>query len=81
MMDVIKEFSAENVLNNEVPVRQDDKARWAYITQWKVAPQSDDRRPVSGSVAAGTSSLAAGRSSARRQHQAKFKAWSQGRHD
>jgi len=81
MIDVIKESPAENAPVIGVAANPEDKARWAYITEWHVEPQSDDRRPVSGSVSAGTSSLSAGRSSARRQHQAMFKAWSQSRHD
>ena len=54
---------------------------WAFINGWKVEPQSNDRAPAFGSVAAGTASPSARRSSARRKHQAMFKEWSQERHD
>jgi len=55
--------------------------RWAFINGWKVEPQSDDRAPMFGEVAHSTASPSAHRSSARRKHQAMFKAWSQDRHE
>jgi hypothetical protein len=59
----------------------DAVARWAFINGWKVEPQSDDRKPVIGAVAQDTGSPSARRSTARRKHQAMFKAWSRERHD
>jgi hypothetical protein len=56
-------------------------SRWAFINGWKVEPQSDDRAPMFGAVAAGTASPSARRSTARRKHQTMFKEWSQDRHD
>lgn len=83
MTDIVNQSAAENAPAIEVPLMAPaDKSRWAYITEWQVEPQSDDRRPMFGSVAAaGKSSLSAGRSRTRRQHKAMFKAWSQSRHD
>jgi len=56
-------------------------SHWAFINEWKVEPQSDDRTPVGGAVALSTASPSAHRSSVRRKHQAMFKEWSQDRHD
>ncbi len=56
-------------------------SHWAFINGWKVEPQSDDRTPMFGTVATGTTSPSSHRSSARRRHQAMFKKWSQNRHD
>jgi len=80
-MEIIEHLDAENSSAVGIPLSAEAKARWAYITEWRVEPQSGDRRPVSGSVATGKSSLSAGRSSARRHHKASFKVWSQSRHD
>ena len=81
-MDVINQSAAEDAPVIEVPLMaQADESRWAYITQWQVEPQPDDRRPMFGRIAAGKSSQSAGRSTTRRRHQAMFKAWSQSRHD
>jgi len=80
-MDTTEHLDAQDSSVIGIPPSADDTARWAYITEWRVGPQSNDRRPVSGSVATGKSSLSAGRSSARRQHKARFKVWSQSRHD
>ena len=81
-MDAFNQSVAEHARVIEVPLMAPaDKSRWAFITEWQVEPQSDDRQPMFGRVAAGKSSQAAGRSRSRRQHQAMFKAWSQSRHD
>jgi len=53
----------------------------AFINQWQVEPQSDDRPPMFGAVAVNMASPPAGRSIARRRHQAMYKEWSKGRHD
>ena len=63
----------------------EQQARWDFINGWKVEPQSNDRTPpqspVLTAVAITTVSPAARRSTARRKHQQRFKAWSQARHD
>jgi hypothetical protein len=56
-------------------------SRWAFINDSKVEPQSDDREPMFGAVAFTAASPSAGRSRARRKHQAMYKEWSQGRHE
>ena len=56
-------------------------AHWSFINEWKVEPQSDDRPMMSAEVTPGGASPSAQRSTARRQHQATFKKWSQSRHD
>lgn len=58
-----------------------DDSRWSFINSWKVAPQGDDRMPMHGDAASGIGSVSAGRSVARRRHQAMYKEWSQHRHD
>lgn len=58
-----------------------EAARWAFINEWHVESQGDDRRQVSGSVPESTGSSAARRASARQSHQVNFKAWSKERHD
>jgi hypothetical protein len=58
-------------------------SRWAFINGWQVEPQSNDRAPAPGELGeiASIASPSAGRPTARRKHQKKFKAWSQARHD
>ncbi len=56
-------------------------SRWAFINEWEVEPQPDDRVPMFRTVASNAASPSARRSTARRKHQAMFKEWSQGRHD
>lgn len=57
-------------------------AGWAFINDWRVEPQANDRTPVLGTGASSKqASPSARRSTARRQHQAMFRAWSQKRHD
>ena len=58
-----------------------DDAYWAFINAWKVEPQSNDRAPVAGAIVPSTASASAVRSMTRRQQQAKFKEWSQNRHE
>jgi len=80
MTDILTEPLAEHDLAKAVSTVQ--PAGWAFINEWRVEPQANDRMPVlgSGSVSA-HGSPAARRSTARRQHQAMFRAWSQKRHD
>jgi hypothetical protein len=82
MTDLLKQTASDN---NSAPalnsLASTAKSRWTFINDSKVEPQSDDREPMFGAVAAGTTSLPAGRSSARRKHQAMYKEWSQSRHD
>lgn len=56
-------------------------ARWAFINEWRVEPQADDRLPTSGKVGHSTETASGRRSNTRRRHQAMFKQWSQDRHD
>jgi hypothetical protein len=58
-----------------------DDSRWSFVNSWKVAPQGDDRTPMHGDAARDECSSSAGRSVARRRHQAMYKEWSQHRHD
>ena len=58
-----------------------DASHWAFITDWKVEPQYNDRPVMSGKVAPSTAPRSAQRSTARRTHQAMFKKWSQSRHE
>lgn len=82
MTDNLKESMAESE-SGSAPLLPDSfsSIRWAFINGWKVEPQSDDRAPVLGEVAHSTASPSARRSTARRKHQAMFKAWSQDRHE
>jgi hypothetical protein len=57
------------------------RGAWAVINKWQVAPAADDRKQTNGTVAPGSGSISAQRSSARRSHQANYKAWSKERHD
>ncbi len=58
-----------------------DDAHWAFINQWHVESQSNDRRPMNGATATDGGSPSVQRSLARRSHQLKYKEWSKERHD
>ena len=58
-----------------------DASHWAFISEWKVEPQSTDRTPASGTVAPNVGPASVGRSQARRAHQLAYKEWSKQRHD
>jgi hypothetical protein len=81
MTDTIKSAAANDA--GTAPSLRESSAmsRWAFINDWKVEPQSDDRAPVFGEAASSTASPSARRSTTRRKHQAMFKEWSQDRHD
>jgi hypothetical protein len=82
MTDTLKQSVPENKAGPSTSLPDSlSTLRWAYINGWKVEPQSDDRAPMFGEVAHSTASPSARRSSARRKHQAMFKAWSQDRHE
>lgn len=79
MTDIFKESSAEHYTAELTSFAQG--THWAFINEWKVEPQSNDRTPVTGAGAGSMGSPSARRSTARRKHQARFKEWSQDRHD
>lgn len=82
MTDILKQSVAESDAGVATSLLESSAgSHWAFINGWKVEPQSDDRTPVFGAVALSTASASAHRSSARRKHQARFKEWSQDRHD
>lgn len=58
-----------------------DATRWAFINQWQVHDQADDRRPMDGGAAGAAASPSARRSMARKNHQLMYKEWSRERHD
>jgi hypothetical protein len=58
-----------------------DATRWAFINQWQVNDQADDRRPMDGGATSASASPPVRRSIARRKHQLMFKEWSRERHD
>jgi hypothetical protein len=58
-----------------------DPVRWAQLNPWLSEGQADDRIPMNGSVKDSGGPPSVQRSFARRSHQAKFKTWSQARHD
>ena len=58
-----------------------DSLRWAFINSWKVEPQFNDRPPVDRAVVPNSASASAVRSMTRRRQQARFKEWSQARHE
>lgn len=58
-----------------------DLARWAQLNPWLLEGQADDRTPMNGSVRDSGGPPSVQRSLARRSHQARFKKWSQARHD
>jgi hypothetical protein len=80
--DILKQSVPKNFAAAEAPLPASlATLRWAFINEWKVEPQSDDRAPVFGEIGASSASASAQRSTARRKHQAMFKEWSQDRHD
>lgn len=81
MTDNSKQLAAENEAGPAPSPDSFTPLSWGFINGWEVAPQSDDRTPVFGKVAHSIASPSARRSSARRKHQAMFKAWSQDRHE
>jgi hypothetical protein len=58
-----------------------DTSHWAFINEWHMNDQGDDRRPMIGAVAKSSGSLSARRSFARRSHQLMYKEWSGTRRD
>ncbi|HET6977878.1 MAG TPA: hypothetical protein VFI24_16220 [Pyrinomonadaceae bacterium] len=58
-----------------------DPMRWAQLNPWLSEGQADDRTPMNGSVKDSGGPPSVQRSFARRSHQARFKTWSQARHD
>ncbi|MCM3870483.1 MAG: hypothetical protein ND895_07320 [Pyrinomonadaceae bacterium] len=55
--------------------------QWAQLNPWLSEGQSDDRRPMDGSVADSERTSSGQRTLARESHQLKFKKWSQARRD
>jgi hypothetical protein len=69
----------ESLAENTAP-EPSANARWAFINNWQVPAQPNDRASVprvAGGV--GNTTSFAHRSAARRKHQTSFKLWSQGR--
>jgi hypothetical protein len=58
-----------------------DAVYWDQLNEWHLEGQSDDRRPMLGSVGASAGSSSAQRSTARLSHQVRRKQWSKERHD
>ena len=58
-----------------------DSLLWAFINSWKVEPQFNDRPPVERAVVPNSESASGVRSMTRRKQQARFKEWSQARHE
>jgi len=58
-----------------------DPMRWAQQNPWLSEGQADDRIPMNRSVKDSGGPPSVQRSFARRSHQARFKKWSQERHD
>lgn len=65
-----KSTSREDLINEE--------SRWAFIGNWRVEEQSNDRMQPSGAVISHDGRQVT-RSMARRQHQIAYKRWSQER--
>jgi len=59
----------------------DEVSRWAFITEWHVEAQSNDRPQSSGAVIRNSDNDSVQRSGARRAHQLGYKKWSKQRHD
>ncbi len=59
----------------------DREKGFAFFSDWKLEPQSNDRVPMFGVVSSRQASEAARRSSTRRQRKATYKEWSRQRHD
>ena len=66
--------------NSQTPA-EFDPIRWVLLNPWLSAGQPDDRMPMNGCVKDSGGTPSVQRSFARRTHQAKFKKWSQARHD
>jgi hypothetical protein len=82
MTNITKPAAEANEANASSSLREaSTTSRWAFINSWKVNPQADDRAQAFGTVTTSDASPSARRSTARRKHQAKFKEWSQDRHD
>jgi hypothetical protein len=80
MNDIYFIQKTENPANS--PAQSEfDPVRWAQLNPWLSEGQADDRIPMNGSVKDSGGPPSVQRSFARRSHQAKFKTWSQARHD
>lgn len=66
--------------NSAAPVPFDTR-QWAQLNPWLSEGQSNDRRPMDGSVADSVGTSSGQRTLARESHQLKFKKWSQARRD
>jgi len=55
--------------------------RWAFINEWQLEGQSDDRSPMHNPVVESDGSPASRRSRSRRSHQLQYKKWSTERHE
>ncbi len=58
-----------------------DKEYWAFINEWNLKGQADDRAPMMRSVADSSGTPSGRRAVARRSHQLNYKKWSKQRHD
>lgn len=67
-----RSISPEDLIN--------EKSRWAFISNWKVEEQSNDRMQARSAVTS-PDGRPITRSMARRQHQIGYKRWSQDRSD
>ncbi len=79
MADTFKQSVAAR--DDEVSIVLPQSTNWAFINEWRVEPQANDRTPMSGERVSRTKSPSASRSVARRKRQAMFKEWSQDRHE
>jgi len=59
----------------------EDPSHWAFISEWHVQEQSNDRMPASGAAAHNSPTASVRRSLARQTHQLEYKRWSKQRHD
>ncbi len=72
------------VNTNEPAARESgnyDAGHWAFINDWQVNAQEDDRLPMMGTVADNAGPSSARRASTRQSRQVQYKKWSQARHD
>ena len=74
------ESSLANTLKSPRPDSL-DALHWAYMNEWHLEGQADDRRPMHGTVGDSTGSPSARRSIARRSHLSMCKEWSKTRHE
>jgi hypothetical protein len=58
-----------------------DQEHWAFINDWRLPDQRDDRQQMLVSVPEVVGSPAARRALARQSHQINYKVWSQERHE